>query len=85
VPALLCPAGGGIGVWCSLSLPLLCHPHYAKLDASLVSLGFIRNPLEHAVYRRGDNSSYLLIGVYVDDLIITGTEVSAIVEFKQQM
>jgi hypothetical protein len=41
--------------------------------------------LEHAVYRRGDNSSYLLIGVYVDDLIITGTDVAAIVEFKQQM
>jgi hypothetical protein len=37
------------------------------------------------VYRHGDNSSYLLIGVYVDDLIITGTEVNAIVEFKQQM
>jgi hypothetical protein len=37
------------------------------------------------VYRRGDNNSYLLIGIYVDDLIITGTEVSAIVDFKQQM
>jgi hypothetical protein len=30
---------------------------YAKLDASLVSLGFIRCPLEHAVYRRGNNVS----------------------------
>lgn len=58
---------------------------YAKLDESLTSLGFIRNPLEHAVYRRGDSTSYLLVGVYVDDLIITGTEVSAIVSFKDQM
>jgi hypothetical protein len=57
---------------------------YTKLDASLVSLGFVHSPLEHAVYRRGDNHSYLLICV-VDDLIITDTEVSAIVEFKQQM
>jgi hypothetical protein len=58
---------------------------YAKLDASLVSLGFVRSPLEHAVYRRGDSVSYLLVGVYVDDLIITGTDVGTIREFKQQM
>jgi hypothetical protein len=58
---------------------------YAKLDASLTSLGFIRSPLEHAVYRRGNDRSYLLVGVYVDDLIITSTDVAAIGEFKQQM
>ena len=38
---------------------------YAKLDESLCSLGFRRSPLEHAVYRRGDAISYLLVGVYV--------------------
>ena len=37
------------------------------------------------MYRRGDATSFLLVGVYVDDLIITGTDVSAIVMFKQQM
>jgi hypothetical protein len=58
---------------------------YAKLDASLISLGFTRNPLEHAVYRRGDSTRYLLVGVYVDDLIITGTELQDIVRFKSQM
>jgi hypothetical protein len=57
---------------------------YAKLDASLASLGFKRSPLEHVVYRRGDATSYLLVGVYVDDLIITGTDVKAIVEFTHQ-
>ena len=34
---------------------------YAKLDESLCSLGFRRIPLEHAVYRRGDAVSYLLV------------------------
>jgi hypothetical protein len=58
---------------------------YAKLDASLVSLGFARSPLEHAVYRCRDAESYLLVGVYVDDLIITGTDVDAITAFKQRM
>jgi hypothetical protein len=58
---------------------------YAKLDASLVSLGFIRSPLEHVVYMRGNSSRYLLVGVYVYDLIITGTNLHDIAGFKQQM
>ena len=58
---------------------------YAKLDSSLVDLGFARSPLEHAVYRRGDKDNYLLVGVYVDDLIITGTCVEEIVAFKAEM
>ena len=43
---------------------------YAKLHDSLIYLGFARSPLEHAIYRRGDESTFLLVGVYVDDLII---------------
>jgi hypothetical protein len=58
---------------------------YAKLHDSLTSLGFVRSPSEHAVYRRGDSSSYLLVGVYVDDLIITGTDTQAVLDFKEQM
>lgn len=58
---------------------------YAKLDASLIALGFKRSPLEHAVYRRGDAKSFLLIGVYVDDLIITGTSIGDIKLFKAEM
>lgn len=58
---------------------------YAKLDDTLSKLGFERSPLEHAVYRRGDATTFLLIGVYVDDLIITGTNRSLITEFKAQM
>jgi hypothetical protein len=58
---------------------------YAKLDSSLVELGFTRSPLEHAVYRRGTSDKYLLVGVYVDDLIITGTCVEEIKAFKSEM
>ena len=61
------------------------HAWYAKLDESLTALGFIRSPLEHAVYRRGNDHSYLLVGVYVDDLIITGTDAADIASFKEQM
>lgn len=58
---------------------------YAKLDASLASLGFVRSPLEYAVYRRGDTKSYLLVGVYIDALVIIGTDATDIAEFKKQI
>lgn len=57
----------------------------SKLDTTLQSLGFSRCRLDHALYRRGSSEDYLLVGVYVDDLIITGTIDSAIKSFKTQM
>ena len=57
----------------------------ARLDKELLKLGFVRNPLEHAVYRRAENKGFLLVGVYVDDLIITGTSQESIDAFKKQM
>ncbi|WVZ54792.1 hypothetical protein U9M48_005538 [Paspalum notatum var. saurae] len=58
---------------------------YACLDQELMQLGFRHCILEHAVYRRGDIESFLLVGVYVDDLIICGPNVGEINKFKQQM
>lgn len=43
-----------------------------KLDASLISLGFSRCINEHGMYTRGKGDKRLIVGVYVDDLIITG-------------
>jgi len=57
----------------------------ARLDKELLKLGFERNPLEHAVYRRSHCKGNLLVGVYVDDLIITGPNRAGIDEFKKEM
>jgi hypothetical protein len=57
----------------------------AKLDASLHSLGFVRSQTEHAVYRRGGSKELLLVGVYVDDLVITGTSIEEVTRFKAEM
>lgn len=57
----------------------------AKLDQELVKLGFCRSEEEHAVYKRGSGNSLLLLGVYVDDLIICGPDNRKLAEFKQQM
>jgi len=57
----------------------------AKLDKELLALGFVRSKLDHAVYRRSSKSSFLLVGVYVDDLIISGPDVQDIKMFKSEM
>ena len=44
----------------------------AKLDATLGELGFTRCATEHTLYTRQRGKDELIIGVYVDDLIITG-------------
>jgi hypothetical protein len=53
----------------------------AKLDATMTSLGFQRSKSEHAMYARRN----LLVGVYVDDLVITGSSIDEIQCFKAEM
>ena len=58
---------------------------YAKLDASLASLGFQRNTSEHAVYTRRRGTHRLIVGVYFDDLVITGGDDDELKQFKEEM
>jgi len=57
----------------------------AKLDQTLRVLGLTNSDSEHAVYTRGHGSSRLLVGVYVDDLVITGSDATEIGNFKLEM
>nr|CAH66624.1 OSIGBa0115A19.5 [Oryza sativa] len=57
----------------------------AKLHNTLISLNFIKSETESAVYVRGTGSSRLIVGVYVDDLIISGAQASEIDFFKEEM
>jgi len=45
----------------------------------------VRSKLEHAVYKRSSSKSFLIVGVYVDDLIISGPSVGDILKFKAEM
>jgi hypothetical protein len=56
-----------------------------KLDKSLKNLGFRRCLSEQAVYTRGNGVDTVILGVYVDDLIVTGGNPEAINFFKRQM
>lgn len=58
---------------------------YLKLDSTLLRLGFRRRDSEHVVYLRGEGIRHLIVGVCVDDLVITGGCFGDIDEFKSQM
>jgi hypothetical protein len=53
-----------------------------KLDSTLRRMGFEQSPHEAAVYRRGNGGNILLVGVYVNDLVITGTKDTEVAAFK---
>jgi hypothetical protein len=57
----------------------------AKLDDTLLSLGFRRTPSEHTIYVWRNGNVQLVVGVYVDDLIITGSDRDNIRLFKEKM
>ncbi|KAG6524466.1 hypothetical protein ZIOFF_014375 [Zingiber officinale] len=56
-----------------------------RLNRSLKELSFKICNQEHAVYTRGKREASILVGVYVDDLIVTGRSTEGINKFKQQM
>jgi hypothetical protein len=57
----------------------------AKLNSTLKGMGFRQSPHEVAINRRGNGGNALLVGVYVDDLVITGTKDAEVVAFKEEM
>lgn len=58
---------------------------YSRLNQCLLQLGFEKCPFEHAIYTKRTGTDSLNIGVYVDDLIVTGTDPSHIAKFKGEM
>ncbi|GKA18529.1 putative RNA-directed DNA polymerase [Tanacetum coccineum] len=56
-----------------------------RLDKSMKGLGFLKSSQDPTVYTRNSKGKTLIVGVYVDDLIITGSHTQDIVEFKEQM
>jgi hypothetical protein len=56
-----------------------------KLDSTLRRMGFEQSPHEAVVYRWGNGGNVLLVGVYIDDLVITGTKDAEMATFKEEM
>jgi hypothetical protein len=46
-------------------------------------MDFVQSEHEHAMYRRSHGDDILLVGVCVDDLVITGSSLAAVEEFEE--
>jgi hypothetical protein len=57
----------------------------AKLHFTFRMMDFEQSLHEAAVYRWGNGGNILLVGVYVDDLVITGTKDAEVAAFKEEM
>jgi hypothetical protein len=55
------------------------------LDSTLKGMSFGQNPHEAAIYRWGNRGNTLLMGVYVDDLVITDIKDVDVAVFKKEM
>lgn len=58
---------------------------YSKLRKCLEDMGLVRCPYEHVVYTKREAHEALIVAVYVDDLLVTGTNEVIIKSFKEQM
>lgn len=56
-----------------------------KLDQILKELKFIKCCKEQSVYRKIEGDQLLIIAVYVDDILVTGTSLAMINKFKEGM
>ncbi|XP_074364154.1 uncharacterized protein LOC141704905, partial [Apium graveolens] len=56
-----------------------------KAGQVLNKIGVLKCQHEQAVYTRYKKESLLIVGVYVDDLIITGANLTEVDEFKREM
>ena len=58
---------------------------YLKLHSCLLSLGFFKSVFEQSLYLKRSDGEMLIVGVYVDDLIVAGSRSDVIETFKTQM
>jgi hypothetical protein len=56
-----------------------------KLNNTLVTFGLCKCPFEPAIYTRSRGKHQLVIGVYVDDIVVTGNNSEGIKHFKTEM
>lgn len=56
---------------------------FAKLTEALLQLGFAQSHADYSLFIKSTDSTFTAALVYVDDIIVTGTDPSAIESFKQ--
>lgn len=58
---------------------------YDRMDTHLLQLGFSRSQNESTLYVKSCGNHFLIVSIYVEDMLITGNELGMIQEFKDKM
>lgn len=58
---------------------------YKKFDSFMCSVGYIRCQADHCCYVRHFDNSYIILLLYVDDMLIAGASIDEINNLKKQM
>ena len=59
---------------------------YSRINTHLIQLGFKRSENEATLYLKQDKDGLqLVISLYVDDMLVTGSNVKLLAEFKREM
>ena len=58
---------------------------YSRIDAYLLTLGCQKSWSEFTLYIKKIKEDYLIVSLYVDDLLVTGNNVGLVNEFKVEM
>ncbi|GAU16533.1 hypothetical protein TSUD_167640 [Trifolium subterraneum] len=58
---------------------------YSKIEAYFIKEGFVKCPHEHTLFVKREDKNWLIISLYVDDLIFTGNDNKLLKQFKESM
>ncbi|WJZ86304.1 hypothetical protein VitviT2T_005772 [Vitis vinifera] len=59
---------------------------YSRIDSHLIQLGFRRSENEATLYlKQNDDGLQLVVSPYVDDMLVTGSNVKLLADFKMEM
>jgi hypothetical protein len=58
---------------------------YNRIDEHLHKLGFVKSLSEAMLYVKGTDANLIIVYVYVDDLLVRGSDKTLIEEFKTEM
>ena len=58
---------------------------YNRIDEYLSKLSFVKSLSESTLYIKGDQANFIVISLYVDDLLVTDSNAELIQQFKDDM
>jgi hypothetical protein len=58
---------------------------YQKFDSFVLGLGFLISKSNHCVYYKQDGGHFLVITLYVDDMLFFGNSKDVICDLKSQL